>query len=132
VGFGLALSGPALFQGEAMSQTSTSSDTPVLDLLERMTIDSLETSTLDAQSIALVRLAALVASGAPAASYALNLAAAGEVGLGAEDVRGVLAAIAPVVGTTRIVDATGRIVLALGVAIEVASAELDDDVDSDA
>jgi 4-carboxymuconolactone decarboxylase len=114
-----------------MSQTSTA-DTPVLDLLGRMTVDSLETSTLDAQSIALVRLAALVASGAPAASYALNLAAAGEVGLGAEDVRGVLAAIAPVVGTTRIVDATGRIVLALGIAIEVASAEMDDDVDADA
>ena len=113
-----------------MSET-TSSDTPVLDLLERMTLDSLETSTLDAQSIALVRLAALVASGAPAASYALNLAAAGEVGLGAEDVRGVLAAIAPVVGTTRVVAATGRIVLALGVAIEVASAELDAELDAD-
>jgi hypothetical protein len=115
-----------------MSQATTSSDTPVLDLLAQMTADSLEASTLDAQSILLVRLAALVASGAPAASYALNLAAAGEVGLGAEDVRGVLTAVAPVVGTTRIVDATGRIVLALGVAIEVASAELDDDVDSDA
>ena len=112
-----------------MSQTSTSSDTPVLDLLARMTADSLETSTLDLQSIALVRLAALVASGAPATSYALNLAAASEVGLGAEDVRGVLAAIAPMVGTTRVVDATGRIVLALGVAIEVASAELDDELD---
>ena len=116
--------------GEAMTET-TSSDTPVLDLLERMTLDSLETSTLDAQSIALVRLAALVASGAPAASYALNLAAAGEVGLGAEDVRGVLAAVAPVVGTTRVVAATGRIVLALGVAIEVASAELDAELDAD-
>ena len=113
-----------------MSET-TSSDTPVLDLLERMTLDSLETSTLDAQSIALVRLAALVASGAPSVSYALNLAAAGEVGLGAEDVRGVLAAIAPVVGTARVVAATGRIVLALGVAIEVASAELDAELDAD-
>ena len=96
-----------------------------------MTIDSLETSTLDAQSIALVRLAALVATGAPAASYALNLSVAGEVGLGAEDVRGVLAAVAPVVGTTRVVAATGRIVLALGIAIEVASAEMDDELDAD-
>ena len=113
-----------------MSET-TSSDTPVLDLLERMTVDSLTTSTLDPQSIALVRLAALVASDAPAASYALNLAVASEVGLGVEDVRGVLAAIAPVVGPTRVVAATGRIVLALGVAIEVASAELDEDLDVD-
>jgi Carboxymuconolactone decarboxylase family len=112
-----------------MSET-TSSDTPVLDLLARMTADSLDASSLDAQSIALVRLAALVASGAPAASYALNLAAAGEVGLDADDVRGVLAAVAPIVGTSRVVGATGRIMVALGIAIEVASAELDADVDA--
>ena len=109
----------------------TSSDTPVLDLLASMTADSLDASSLDAQSIALVRLAALVASGAPAASYALNLAAAEEVGLDADDVRGVLAAIAPIVGTSRVVAATGRIVLAIGVAIEVASAELADELDHD-
>jgi hypothetical protein len=110
-----------------MSETA-SSDAPVLDLLAGMTADSLDASSLDEQSIMLVRLAALVASGAPSASYALNLAAAGEVGLDAEDVRGVLAAIAPIVGTSRVVAATGRIVLALGVAIEVASAELDDEL----
>jgi hypothetical protein len=113
-----------------MSQTITT-DTPVLDLLERMTLDSLDTSSLDAQSIALVRLAALVASGAPSASYALNLAAASDVGLDADDVRGVLAAIAPIVGTSRVVAATGRIVLAIGVAIEVASAEMDDELAAD-
>jgi 4-carboxymuconolactone decarboxylase len=109
----------------------TSSDTPVLDLLERMTVDSVATSVLDAQSIALVRLAALVASGAPAVSYALNLAVDAEIGLDAEAVRGVLAAIAPIVGTSRVVAATGRIVLAIGVAIEVASAELDNELDAD-
>jgi Carboxymuconolactone decarboxylase family len=107
----------------------TASDTPVLDLLAGMTADSLEASSLDAQSILLVRLAALVASGAPAASYALNLAAASDVGLEPDDVRGVLAAVAPIVGTSRVVAATGRIVLALGVAIEVAEAQLDADLD---
>ena len=108
----------------------TASDTPVLDLLERMTVDSVATSSLDVQSIALVRLAALVASGAPAASYALNLAVDAEVGLDADDVRGVLAAIAPIVGTSRVAAATGRIALALKVAIDVASAELEDDLDT--
>ena len=108
----------------------TTSDTPVLDLLAGMTADSIDASSLDAQSIALVRLAALVASGAPAASYALNLAAAGEVGLDARDVRGVLAAVAPIVGTPRVVAATGRIVLALGIAIEVASVEPDAELDA--
>ena len=105
-----------------MSET-TLSDTPVLDLLAEMTAASLDASSLDAQSIAMVRLAALVASGAPAVSYGLNLAAAGEVGLDADDIRGVLAAIAPIVGTSRVAGATGRIVVALGVAIEMASQE---------
>ncbi|TCO22316.1 hypothetical protein EV652_110302 [Kribbella steppae] len=105
----------------------TTADTPVLDLLARMTADSVATSTLDVPSIALVRLAALVASDAPAASYALNLAADAEIGLTAEDVRGVLAAIAPIVGTSRVAAATGRIVTALSIAIEVAMAELEDE-----
>jgi alkylhydroperoxidase/carboxymuconolactone decarboxylase family protein YurZ len=108
-----------------MTQLATS-ETPVLDLLATMTADSLEATSLDAQSIALVRLAALVASGAPASSYALNLAAASDVGLDVEDVRGVLTSIAPIVGTARVAAATGRIAVALEIAIEVAEAELDD------
>jgi hypothetical protein len=50
-----------------------------------MTADSVEASSLDAQTIILVRLAALVASDAPAVSYALNLAVAGELGLTVDD-----------------------------------------------
>ncbi|WP_244927962.1 carboxymuconolactone decarboxylase family protein [Nocardioides sp. W7] len=107
--------------------SETTSETPIVDLLASMTADSLDASSLDEQALMLVRLAALVASGAPSASYALNLAAAGEAGLDAEDVRGVLAAIAPIVGTSRVVAATGRIVLALGVAIEVIAEELEDE-----
>ena len=105
-----------------MSQAATS-DTPVLDLLGSMTAESMEASTLDDRTIMLVRLAALVASNAPAVSYALNLAIAGELGLDADDVRGVLTAIAPIVGTSRVAEATGRIAVAIGVAIEVAEAE---------
>ena len=67
-----------------MPELSTS-DTPILDLLERMTADSVEASSLDAQTIILVRLAALVASDAPAVSYPLNLAVAGELGLTVEE-----------------------------------------------
>ncbi|HWH99234.1 MAG TPA: carboxymuconolactone decarboxylase family protein [Propionibacteriaceae bacterium] len=81
-----------------MSELSTS-ETPVLDLLASMTADSLEASSLDPQQIALVRIAALVASDAPPVSYALNLALASDLGLTPDDVRGVLTAIAPIVGT---------------------------------
>jgi len=100
--------------------TDSIPDTPVLDLLASMTADSLAASSLDPGSLMLVRLAALVAVDAPPSSYLLNLEAAGEVGLDAESVRGVLAAVAPIVGTARVASATGKIVKALSVAIEIA------------
>ncbi len=61
--------------------------------------------------------------GAPPISYLMNLGAASELGIEPEQVRGVLAAIAPIVGTARVASATGKIVEALEVAIEVAEAE---------
>ena len=109
-----------------MSELSMS-ETPVLDLLARMTAESVEASSLDEQTIILVRLAALVASDAPAVSYALNLAVAGELGLTVDDARGVLTAIAPIVGTSRVAAATVRIVEAVNVAIEVAEMNTDED-----
>ena len=101
----------------------STSETPVLDLLASMTADSLVASDLDAETLALVRIAALAAIDAPAVSYLLNLGVAREVGVYAEQVRGVLAAIAPIVGTARIASATGKIAEALEVAIEVAELE---------
>ena len=98
-------------------------ETPVLDLLARMTADSIETSNLDPATLILVRLAALVAVNAPPASYLMNLEAASEIGVGEEDVRGVLAGVAPIVGTARVAAATGNIVRALGFALEVAELE---------
>jgi 4-carboxymuconolactone decarboxylase len=95
-------------------------DAPVLDLLANMTADSVAASTLDPETLMLVRIAALAAVDAPPVSYLLNLAAASDVGLDADQVRGVLTAIAPIVGTARIASATAKIVDALAVAIEVA------------
>ena len=104
--------------------TESTNETPVLDLLARMTADSIATSGLDAETLLLVRIAALAAVDAPPVSYLLNLDAASEVGIDPERVRGVLAAIAPIVGTARVASATGKIVEALAVEIEIA--ELDE------
>ena len=98
-------------------------ETPVLDLLAKMTADSIETSSLDPETLMLVRIAALVAVDAPPVSYLMNLGAAGEIGVGEDQVRGVLAAVAPIVGTARVAGATGNIVRALGFALEVAELE---------
>lgn len=99
---------------------SSTADTPILDLLGRMTADSMETSGLDEQTLMLVRLAALVAVDAPPASYLVNVGAAGDVGVSSDQITGVLAAVAPIVGTTRVVSAAGSMIKALGAAVELA------------
>ena len=101
----------------------STTETPVLDLLAKMTADSIEATSLDAETLMLVRIAALVAVDAPPASYLMNLGAASEIGVDVDQVRGVLAAVAPIVGTARVASATGKIVRALGLAIELAELE---------
>lgn len=103
-------------------------DTPVLDLLASMTADSLEASSLDAETLMLVRIAALVAVDAPPISYAFNLEAASELDIDAEQVRGVLAAIAPIVGTARVASALGKIMRALALEMDVAELEAEEEV----
>ena len=99
------------------------SETPVLDLLTSMTASSIEASSLDAEQLMLVRIAALVAVDAPPISYMLNLGAAAEVDVDADQIQGVLAAVAPIVGTARVASAAGNIVSALGIALDVAQPE---------
>jgi 4-carboxymuconolactone decarboxylase len=59
----------------------------------------------------------------------LNLGVASDVDIDGEQVRGILAAVAPIVGTARVASATGNIARALGVAIEVA--ELEEEAEAD-
>ena len=105
-------------------------DKRVLDLLARMTADSLEVSSLDPESIMLVRIAALISVDAPPASYLLNLGMASEIDIDAEQVRAVLAAVAPIVGTARVASAAGNIARALGLALDLA--ELEEEAEADA
>jgi alkylhydroperoxidase/carboxymuconolactone decarboxylase family protein YurZ len=100
-------------------------DTVVLDALADMTAVSVARGTLDGRDHMLARLAALVAVDAPAASYLLNAGAAAEVGVTLDDVQGLLVAIAPIVGTPRVVTAAANIADALGLAVAVLEAELD-------
>ena len=109
-----------------MPQPAT--EAPVLDLLKTMTADSIEASTLDKETLMLVRIAALVAVDAPPASYLLNIGAAGDVGIDADQVQGVLAGVAPIVGTARIASAAGNMVRALGFAEELAELAEEDRV----
>jgi 4-carboxymuconolactone decarboxylase len=94
---------------------------PVLDTLVEMNEGILERSGLDAETFMLVRIAALAATGAPPASYLVNLEMASELGLSVEQVQGVLIDIAPVIGSARVASAGSSIFRALG--LETAIAE---------
>ena len=89
---------------------------PVLAELVDMTVDSFERSGLDVETYLRVRIAALAATGANPGSWALNLAAVADAGLGVGDVQAVLIGIAPVIGTARTMAAAGNALRALGLA----------------
>ena len=98
-------------------------ETPVLDTLADITVASVEHNSLPPRELMLVRIAALIAVDAPAASYLANAGAAADSGITAEDIQAIMIGVAPVVGTPRVVAAGGNILRALGIAIAVADAE---------
>jgi hypothetical protein len=110
-----------------MSENEIETDTPVSDTLLAMTVTSLENSDLVPRELMIARIAALVAVDAPAASYALNAVPAAESDIDLDDVEDILVAVAPIVGTVRIVSATMNIAEGLGLAIALAEDEDDDD-----
>lgn len=72
---------------------------------------------LDPRSLALVKVAALIALDAPPAAYAWQVANAVDAGVTAEDLLGVLRAVAPQVGGPRTIAAAPEIMLALGLSL---------------
>lgn len=105
-------------------------DTPVLDTLALMTAASMENCSLAPRELMLVRLATLVAMGAPPASYLANTGVAADVGITLADAQDVLIAAAPIVGSARVVAAAGNITRALGFIIEgLVEAELEAELD---
>lgn len=94
-------------------------ETPVLDTLAAMTAVSVAESDLPPGALMLVRLAALAAVDAGPASYLLNIGPAAEAGITLEDAQSVLVAVAPIIGTARVMSAAINIAEALELAIAV-------------
>jgi hypothetical protein len=107
-------------------------DTPVLDTLLEITAVSVDQGTLEPRDHMLARLAALVAVDAPAASFLLNFGTAVDAGVTSEDVQGVLVAVAPIVGTPRVVSAAESIAAALGIVVAIAEAEEEAEAEAEA
>jgi len=107
-------------------------ETPVLDTLSDITAASIEHNSLAPRELMLARIAALIAVDAPPASYLANAGVAADTGITADDVQGVMIAVAPLVGTARVVSSAGKILRALNLAITVADSGILDDGDADA
>ena len=95
-------------------------EAPVLATLAEMNVASISRVELDPAVLIVVRLAARSASDAPAASYLMHIGPALDNGVTLDDLQDVLVAVAPIVGTARVLTAAGNIAEALGVAIAVA------------
>ncbi len=106
------------------------SETPVLDTIAAMTLESVARCNLEADALLLVRIAALAAVDAKPASYLLHVGPAIEAGVTIDQVQDVLVAVAPIVGTARVMSASLAITEALGVAIAVIEAEIDEELES--
>ena len=81
----------------------------VLETTAQMQVGALERSRLDEETYLLTRLAALVATDAGPASYRAHLVASGDTGLSMAKVLGTLVAIAPVVGSARVLSAAATL-----------------------
>ena len=115
-----------------MSENEAENDTPVSDTLLAMTAASLDNTDLSPRELMIARIAALVATDAPAASYALNTVPATDSGIDLDDVEDILVAVAPIVGTARVVSATAKIAEGLGFVIALAAAELEEELEEEA
>jgi alkylhydroperoxidase/carboxymuconolactone decarboxylase family protein YurZ len=90
-----------------------------MNTLLHMTEGSFKESGLDPQSYMLVRLAALAAQDAPPASWLVNIQVGDTAGLTPAQMLGTLIAIAPIIGTARVVSAAGSIVRAFSLTTAV-------------
>jgi 4-carboxymuconolactone decarboxylase len=82
--------------------------------------DEITPAVLDGKTVALARLAALVAIGGAVPTYCVLTDAAIGMGATADEIVGVLVAIVPTVGLPRAVSAAPSVALALGYDVEAA------------
>jgi alkylhydroperoxidase/carboxymuconolactone decarboxylase family protein YurZ len=90
----------------------------IIASLLAMQLHNLEASGLDPRTYSLVKIATLVAIGAPQASYVGQVAFAIEAGVTPDEIINVLVAVAPQVGIPKVIAAAPELMLALGLELE--------------
>jgi 4-carboxymuconolactone decarboxylase len=98
---------------ELLRRLALNDEGALTSVLRALTTD-VESSSLDAKTYALVRLAGLFAVESATASYAWSVSAALTAGATDEEIIGVLVALAPLVGVARVNWAASELAAALG------------------
>ena len=103
---------------ELLRRLALNDDAIVEDAL-RMRIAPEEGGPLDAKTVALARLAALIALQSSAASYSWSVSAALAAGASEAEIAGTIVAVAPVVGIARVNRAAAEIATAVGYELDL-------------
>ena len=90
-----------------------------IDAMIEMHESALAASGLDSDAFQLAQIAALAAIDGPPVSWLIHLGVAAETELDFEKVFGTLIAVAPIIGTPKVVSAASNIVAAAGLADEL-------------
>ena len=93
-------------------------DETLIESLLKMQTHTITASGLDPKTHALVEIAALIALDAAPASFARQVTRARASGVTPEEILGVLVALAPTVGTARVVETAPELAYALGIDLE--------------
>jgi|SRR5436305_1720026 len=100
---------------ESQLQALAAGKLDAVDVLLKMHDGNQEASGLDPQTWQLVRVAALATLDASPVSWYMHLKVADEMGMDVDQIIGTLIAIAPMIGTARVVSAASKIARAVGI-----------------
>jgi 4-carboxymuconolactone decarboxylase len=92
---------------------------PLIEAVAQMNLGTLDQAGVDEKTALMARFGALVALDASPASYLVHLTLAEEAGIEPSIIEAVLATLAPLVGTARVVSAADRVLQAMQMANRV-------------
>jgi alkylhydroperoxidase/carboxymuconolactone decarboxylase family protein YurZ len=102
-------------QRDRLRDISNNDENAIAELVSIRLTEAVDTSDLDAKTLALVNIAAVIATCGDDSSYLLHVTAALDAGASVDEITGVLTGIGPNVGVFKMVSAADPLATALGV-----------------
>jgi alkylhydroperoxidase/carboxymuconolactone decarboxylase family protein YurZ len=110
-------------QRDRLRDISNNDESTIAELVSIRLTEAVDTSDLDAKTLALANIAALIAIGGDDSSYLLHVTAALDAGASVDEVTGVLTGVGPNVGVFKMVSAADPLATALGVNLAAGDGE---------